>query len=583
MRKATKFTKDPKNGKKPQKTAFFLDTLGVLSGSMLGAYLGLLTWLDVIVLSGMAAIVTGTPRRLLALATVLLFTVAFPPYSWPTWWFCLAPLLWMWRDQASNLSMLRIAIEGLAIGFAMCWFSTGFVSATFSTWGWLVHTVACLVFSFQVVVVAVAIWWTRNQPVFLSAPICALAAMGSDLLEAWLGVCWSVTSLALTVGATPIAQWSQWITVFGVSGLLYLVNFSLVRERVGRNERSAAPAMRNHRAECRNGATACSSLPSLVRKNALSFGRQWRGPAIGVGIAVLAWVGGRFIADSVSVEPLSFSAMLVQPHLKGSSNQPWRPWLDLDRMTRTSLLRDGTVDLVVWPESSLSDSWNPGEPSNASNIATRLTVQDFLHVLTPVYQTNCLLGVKILERATVQRYGLEVAEVRRTNCGSLVSDSREISYHEKLELVPLSEGLPGLLDNRWVRRRVLPALGLKPPLTPGRKFVLLSFRDQQDKKRSIAVSICYESFLPWLLQYRDSANADAIVHLVYDGSTVAYPSVIQRQILACQYRAIETRKWNLVCSTWTGSAIIDPSGKIVSQLPAIAGTLRSDTIDRKGN
>ena len=162
-----------------------------------------------------------------------------------------------------------------------------------------------------------------------------------------------------------------------------------------------------------------------------------------------------------------------------------------------------------------------------------------------------------------------------------MSASGEIARHEKLVLVPFKEGLPGLLDHRWVRNRVLPALQLNRPLTVGRKFGLLPFRDHQGKMWSIAVSVCYESLLPWLPQYHNSTTADAIVHLVYDGDTTAHPGMMQRHIRACQYRAIETRKWNLVCSTWTGSAIIDPSGKIVSQLPAIAGTLRSDVVDSK--
>jgi apolipoprotein N-acyltransferase len=366
------------------------------------------------------------------------------------------------------------------------------------------------------------------------------------LFEAWCGVSWSVTNLALTVGATPVAQWSRWITPFGVSGLLYMVNFTLVRE------------------------------------HAPNFGRRWLGPALGVGIAVLAWCGGRLIAATVSVEPLPFSVLLVQPHVKGSHDKPWRPWVDLDRITRTSLLRDEPVDLVVWPESSLSESWSCGE-SEVADMATRLTVHDFSHLLTPVYKTNCLVGVTILERGTTQRYGLEVADVRRYNCGCLVSESGEIARHEKLALVPLKEGLPALLDHSSIRSRVLSELQLDRPLAPGREFGLLSFRDRQGKARSIAVSVCYESLLPWLPQYHESTTVDAIVHLVYDGNSAAHPGMIERQIRACQYRAIETRKWNLVCSTWTGSAIIDPSGKIVSQLAATAGALRSDAVDGKGN
>jgi len=556
-----------------------------------GAFLIVATTLglhDVFVLAAMVAIVTGTTRRILATGTVLLYTVSFPPFSWPTWWFCVAPLVWMWRDRALKRTTFQCLAEAMAIGFAMGWLSTGFVRAGIPAWGWLVHAAACVVFSLQFVAIALAIRFTRDKPVFLAAPLCALTAVVGDLFEAWCGVSWSVTNLALTVGATPLAQWSHWITPFGVSGLLYLVNFHFVRE------------------------------------NSSNLGRRWLGPATGVGIAVLAWCGGSLIAAAVSVEPLPFTAILVQPHLKASNAEPWRPWVELDRITRTSLSQDGLVDLesigirmydgppspslaettgirrprravvhgesragpvdlVVWPESCLSESWNPGAQSDVNDIATRLTVQDFAHVLTPAYKTNCLVGAVMLERGTTRRYGLEVAEMRRYNCGYLVSKSGNIARHEKLDLVPFKEGLPGVLNQDWIRNRVLPALQLKQPLTPGRDYDRLSFHDRDGKERSIAVSVCYESLLPWLPQYHRSTTADAIVHLVYDGNTAEHPSMMQRQVRACQYRAIETRKWNLVCSTWAGSVIIDPSGKIVAQLSATPGVLRSDTVGSKGN
>lgn len=502
---------------------------------------------DVMVVIGMAAVVAGTQRRALAIAAVLLFTVSFPPLSWPTWWFCLTPLFWIWREQALKLTVVQIVAEAAAIGFAMGWLSTGFVRAALPVWGGVIHATACLLFSLQIVALAMAIQWTRDWPKSLSVPICALTAVAGEVFEAWCGVSWSVTNLALTVGATPVAQWSRWITPFGVSGLLYLVNFTL----------------------------ACEIAPN--------FRRRWLGPALGVGVAVLAWCGGCLIARTVSIEPLPFSVLLVQPHVKGSNDEPRRPWLHLDRITRASVLQDEPVDLVVWPESSLSESWSRGH-SEVTDIATRLTVQDFSHILTPVYQTNCLMGVTILEEGTTHRYGLEVVDVRRYNCGCLVFKTGEIARHEKLSLVPLKEGLPWLLDHRWIRDRVLPGLRLHRPLVPGREFRQLSFRDQRGQTRSIAVSVCYESLLPWLPQYHDGTSADAIVHLVYDGCTAGHPGMMQRHIRACQYRAIETRKWNLVCSTWTGTAIIDPSGQIVSQLAATAGALRSDVVGRnRGN
>ena len=157
-----------------------------------------------------------------------------------------------------------------------------------------------------------------------------------------------------------------------------------------------------------------------------------------------------------------------------------------------------------------------------------------------------------------------------------MSKTGDICRRDKLDLVPFKEGLPGLLDTQWIRDHVLPGLQFKRQLAYGRKYAPLSFRDSGGKPHWISVSVCYESLLPWLPQYRESTTADAIIHLVYDGHTADHPGMIQRQILACQLRAIETRKWNLVCSSWAGTSIIDPTGRIVRQLPPVAGVLRTD-------
>lgn len=301
---------------------------------------------------------------------------------------------------------------------------------------------------------------------------------------------------------------------------------------------------------------------------------------IGVVLAGCAWSGGCWLASTTRVEPLPFSVMLVQPHVRFSANTPWRPWIELDSLTQASLRHAGRTDLIVWPEGCLSDSFFEDQDADAADFATRLTVLDFAQTLQPIYQTNCLVGVPMWKREITERYGLMVNENRHYNCGCLVSgrDPGEIACHEKQALVPFKEGLPGWLNQEWIRGRILPALRLNASFTPGSEFRLLSFRDCEQRERVIAVSVCYESFLPWLPQYRKSLPAEAIIHLVYDGGSVDHPGLLQRQILACRFRAIETRKWNLVCSTWSGSAIIDPTGKVVAQLPAAAGVLRTDPV-----
>jgi len=505
------------------------------------------SWTDALVFAGAALAVQGARRRLCAVGAVALFTVAFPPWSWPTFWFCLAPLVWIWREEERNQSLGRHVLEAVAIGFAMGWLSTGFVRAAIPAWGSLLHGAACVVFSLQFVGVALAIRLLRNKPIVLAAALTAVVAVGCESLEAWCGIAWSVTSFSLPLAATPVAQWAAWITPLGVAGILYWVNFLLVPDW-----------------------------------HATNFRLRWMGPTTAVGIAVTAWFGGRLIVDGTTVEPMPFSVMLVQPHLKSEKQVAWRPWIELDRLTQASLDQEGPVDLIVWPESCLSVSplENPGSDAGDASkpFEDRLTVADFTKMLRPRYKTNCLVGVAMWKRTTETRYGLQVPKIESYNCGCLVSRLGEITCHEKQALVPFKEGLPPWLDQAWIRRRLLPFFQLDAALTAGNRFRLLSFHDHQAKKRTIAVSICYESFLPWLPQYRNGGPADAIIHLVYDGDWYKHRGVIQRQLLACRYRAIETRRWNLICSTWTGTTIIDPTGRVVCRLSSKPGVLRSDRI-----
>lgn len=519
--------------------------------AVLSTLIGLsFSWTDAIVLAGAAFAVQGLGRRLWAAGAVCLFTLSFPPWSWPTCWFCLAPLVWIWRQSEPRQSMARVVLEAVGVGFAMCWLSTGFVRSAIPAWGCVFHSVACVIFSLQVVPIALAIRVLRDRPLIVAAPLTAVAAVACEALQAWCGLVWSVTSLSLPLAATPVAQWARWITPLGVAGLAYTMNFLILPDRQATTKRL-----------------------------------RWIGSLTALGIGAAAWLGGNLIADATHISPMPFSTMLVQPHLKGEKQVPWRPWIKLDRLTQTSLDREGPVDLIVWPESSLSTS-PLDDPTGEAGDGTlaferRLTVAGFSETLLPRYGTNCLVGVAMWRRAVETRYGLQVPMVRRYNCGCLVQSSGEASCYEKQVLVPFREGLPGWLEETpWIRSHFLPFFQLKGELTPSRRFRLLAFRDRHNQERTIAVSICYEAFLFWLPQYRDSSDVEAIVHLVYDGVWHNHREVIERQILACRYRAIETRTWNLVCSTWAGTAIIDPAGRVAAQIPAEPAVLRSDLIDR---
>lgn len=273
--------------------------------------------------------------------------------------------------------------------------------------------------------------------------------------------------------------------------------------------------------------------------------------------------------------------MLVQPHMIPETGEVWQPWITLDELTRNSLEQDGPVDLIVWPETMLSPSEHPEtaiDQTDVQSVNELLTLQRFQGTNQPSYGAACLVGVQLFKRVIVQRYGLEVSDIHRTNAACLIDRSGKVTCHEKLILVPLMEGLPDILETAWIRRHVLSSFQLEAPLKRGEDFRMLEFTTERGQAVRIAASVCYESHLPWLPQFDPTHGADAIVHLMYDGDFSEHPEWTERQLLACRYRAIESRTWNLVCSTWDGSAVIDPRGRVVSRLPARPGVLRSDTM-----
>ncbi len=202
------------------------------------------------------------------------------------------------------------------------------------------------------------------------------------------------------------------------------------------------------------------------------------------------------------------------------------------------------------------------------------TVQNFSQTLVPRYQTSCLVGVVLSHRRMITQYGLEMPESRLFNSACLISTEGKVSVYSKRVLVPVKEGLSDWLDTAFVRQKMKSLFDWEPRLSAGEDFQLLELKTKNGQTKKLAVVVCYELFLPGLPQYRQSSDADAIVYLIYDGIFADHPAWSQRLLQECRYRAIESRKWNLCCTTWSGSAIIDARGNVVNRLDTTAAVLR---------
>jgi apolipoprotein N-acyltransferase len=459
----------------------------------------------------------GGRRAALALVAVLSFVLAFPPFEWPTYWFALAPLAWLWRQAGSD--RWNWAAEAFGVGFCMCWLTSPFVRGDFEGFAVGIHAIASAVFGVQIIGIAAGLRGTRRWPILLAAPVAALVASACDLVRvALLG--WPLLALGFPAAPTPLAQWAYYVTPFGVSYLLYLVNFLWLPDR------------------SRDGfLSACKS------------------PLVAIGLALAAWFGGSGIASRVDVDSIPFSALVVQPHrvvpAKPSAAEGRESLTSqLDRMTREALAQTPRPDLIVWPETVLRRSGERlGFPEGTDHRSDVVSLSDFFQRLMPVYRTNCLVGAIVVDKSG-----------RRFNSACLITPEGELGRYDKRTLVPWAERI----------------------YSAGSDSGALTFVDRSGRPIRLGVSICYEMHFPWLPQFRAAVRPNVFVHLNNESWYGEYPGQQGHGTWACQYRAIETRTWQVVCATWSRSAVIDPRGIVRAILPARPSVLRISPDDETG-
>src|SRR5581483_6284090 len=280
-------------------------------------------WEDAFVLT-LLTITTGAGRRSAALVLgAVLFWASSPAVQLPTYWFCFVPLVWLWRGGAPG----RWGWEAFAVGFLTAWLVAPFMRTSLPSHGIVGQVLGCSLIGVQFTALACGIRMTRGLPTIVSPILGAALATICELLQAVYGFGWSCMALSLPAAPTPLAQWAYYFGPFGVSFLLYLVNF-------------------------------------LWRPdNRLSVLWRWVPPVVASVLAVLAYLGGYQIADRADVGPLPFTALIVQPqsdalHMSLGTDDSWPRVQILDRLTNAALAKPLSVDLIIWPESSMAlSSW----------------------------------------------------------------------------------------------------------------------------------------------------------------------------------------------------------------------------------
>lgn len=488
--------------------------------------------LDDVSAVALALFLLGTGRRqLLVLLSAVLFWLAFPPLCLPTYWFAFAPVAWLWRYGDSKASVTKEALLFAAVSF---WLLTPFVRGAITSGSWyLVYAVGVLLFSLQFLAFAHVIRLLRHRPLALAAPAAAITAVAFEwLYSSGLG---SFLVLFLPAAGSPLAQLAAWINPFGVSFLLYLVN--------------------------------CCILPGKSPDG----GWAWRPPVYGVALGAAASLVGLFLSWSVPDRPLPVTVLLAQPQhalrpLADAIAEREYGWVVLDRLTREALRREGECDLIVWPETCLEMSYWEGDsrmlqlpPAPAARAGgLSMTVQDFGWVQLPEYRAACLVGVALRDPGGSRLYN--------SACG--FTQDGVVRRYDKQKLLWLVERLPGWLDTPWFRKYFLPRLGVSASFHYGAPAPgVFTFQTRDGRTVKAGVSICYELFFDDLPQFRGDGDLDLIVHITNDSLFHRHTAYFQYEVWMAQYRAIQTRSWQLLCNNWSHSSVIDPKGRVRQQLP----------------
>jgi apolipoprotein N-acyltransferase len=467
----------------------------------------------------------------LATLTVCLWCAAFHFSNTPFFCAAVAPLFGLGR-----LSCVRSSwwvAYAFSIGFIVCWLSAPYLSAFQPSSGLAFRSACCGVFGVQVVGAVYGIRATRHLPALKAAPFAAFIAATCEILRVYL-FDWPTLLLASPAASTPVSQFARFVGMFGVSTFLYLVNFLV--------------------------------WPDLAHRGA----KRWTPPCVAFTMATLTWVGGSAVAARTPVPALSFAALIVQPNAKGNSllldSSVTSDRISTLNTLTCDALRSGRYDLIIWPESVIFTS---EERLNKPDLLDRdmRNLNECFYRYLRHYNCACLVGVPVMTRD---------GSLRNSAC--LVTPDGQLARHDKSKLMLIAEATPQWIERLGLGRWVRSWFGVATNYVAGSDSKPLTFATSHGTAVSVNVGICYEKHFPWLAQYADVRSIDAIIHISDESQYAEFPSLGRDSVWNVQYRAIETRKWQLVCDKWANSAIIDPKGTVRMILAAAPGIISTDEV-----
>lgn len=263
-----------------------------------------------------------------------------------------------------------------------------------------------------------------------------------------------------------------------------------------------------------------------------SPGRRFLHAAWIVILLVGAHAGGYFLQAPPDYDTKPFQVGLFQSDF--SQDMKWDPEYT-EEMVRNAaqksqaLARRQPVDLFIWPEAMVMDTWDaPG-------------IHDHLDSL--VRTSDCGLFTGATRMA--ERGGW-------TNAGLLIdSEGKLADYYDKVHLAPFGEYMP--FSNLFpALRKLAPFIG---NMEAGKEQTVFDY-----EQRCFGPLICFEVLFPSMSERLRAEGADMLV-VITNLAWFGRSAVVPQELEISRLRAVETRLPLVHCANTGYSGVFDPWGR----------------------
>jgi apolipoprotein N-acyltransferase len=261
----------------------------------------------------------------------------------------------------------------------------------------------------------------------------------------------------------------------------------------------------------------------------------------GTAIVIFVWWGTGLVASKLVARPTGAPASvaaLLQPNISQEMRWDAENTLKIfNRMMEMTLeaVRGG-ASIVIWPESTVPLSYSREQQYRAA-----------IEGISRTYNVDIILG-SVAEDAQ--------NPMKLWNAAFLVSNGRTVGHYDKIKLVPFGEYVP-LRKALFFAEKLVHAVGEFTFGTNDRPLV---------GRFSYGPAICYEVVFPQITRTQVRNGADVLVTITndawYDGTSAPRQHLDQARL-----RAVETDRYLLRSGTTGISAIVDPSGRVLQELP----------------